>query len=152
MTTQPFVSYAANHEDVVLARALEPDRHTGFWIDVGAGHPVDGSVTAAFAERGWRGINVEPLAEEFAQLTSSRPRDLNLEVALGAAVGRAKLYAGPPENRGSSTLVAELADRYRTEGQAFTTFEVDVRTLDDVLEEYPADQVDFLKVDVEGFE
>ena len=48
----PFVSYAQNHEDVVLARALHPDDRTGFWVDVGAGDPVVDSVTAAFAERG----------------------------------------------------------------------------------------------------
>jgi len=78
--TGRFVSYAQNHEDVVLARALDPDDHAGFWIDVGAGDPVIGSVTAAFAERGWRGINVEPLRPEYESLCSARPHDVNLDV------------------------------------------------------------------------
>src|SRR5680860_1737441 len=55
MSRGPFVSYAQNQEDVVLARALHPDDRGGFWVDVGAGDPVLDSVTAAFAERGWRG-------------------------------------------------------------------------------------------------
>ena len=54
-----FVSYAQNFEDVMLWRAL---RHveSGFYIDVGAAHPDDYSVTRAFYDRGWSGINVEP--------------------------------------------------------------------------------------------
>ena len=49
MSRDPFVSYAQNQEDVVLARALRPDDRAGFWVDVGAGDPVWDSVTAAFA-------------------------------------------------------------------------------------------------------
>ena len=52
MSREPFVSYAQNREDVVLARALRADDRRGFWVDVGAGDPVLDSVTAAFAERG----------------------------------------------------------------------------------------------------
>src|SRR6185503_7699605 len=97
VTAEPFVSYAQNHEDVVLARALRPDEHTGFWIDVGAGDPIGDSVTAAFSERGWRGINVEPLPAEFERLCAARPNDVNLCVALGARAGQARLFAGPVE-------------------------------------------------------
>ena len=42
MSRDPFVSYAQNQEDVVLARALRPDDRGGFWVDVGAGDPVRG--------------------------------------------------------------------------------------------------------------
>ena len=31
MSRDPFVSYAQNQEDVVLARALRPDDSEGFW-------------------------------------------------------------------------------------------------------------------------
>ena len=87
MSRGPFVSYAQNQEDVVLARALRPDDRGGFWVDVGAGDPVVDSVTAAFAERGWRGVNVEPLPFEHERLCAERPADTNLRVALGATAG-----------------------------------------------------------------
>jgi FkbM family methyltransferase len=152
MTSVPFVSYAQNAEDVVLARALRPDENDGFYVDVGAGHPVVHSVTKAFSERGWRGVNVEPLAEEHALLVEDRPRDVNLNVALGAVSGTIKLYAGPPENRGSSTVVPEYADGYRSQGQEFVAREVRMRTLAQVADEHVTGTVDFLKVDVEGLE
>jgi FkbM family methyltransferase len=150
--SERFVSYAQNREDVVLARALGPDERGGFYVDVGAGHPVYDSVTKAFSDRGWRGVNVEPLVEEHALLASSRPLDVNLNVAVGAVGGVAKLYEGPPDNRGSSTAVPELAEAYRAEGQDFVAREVRMRTLASIADEHVSGPVDFLKVDVEGME
>ena len=49
-------------------------------------------------------------------------------------------------------MVPELAARYRAEGQEFTPIEVPVWTLAQVVAEHVPGPVDFLKVDVEGFE
>ena len=163
MSRDPFVSYAQNQEDVVLARALRPDDRKGFWVDVGAGDPVLDSVTAAFAERGWRGVNVEPLPREHARLCAARPADTNLRVALGASAGQGKLFVEPTEkpewpgpdapiDRGASTMVPEIAERYRADGQEFTPIEVPIWTLAQVVADHVPGPVDFLKVDVEGFE
>ncbi len=163
MSRDPFVSYAQNREDVVLARALRPDDRRGFWVDVGAGDPVLDSVTAAFAERGWRGVNVEPLPREHERLCAARPADTNLRVALGALPGLGKLFVEPTEkrerpdpdapiDRGASTMVPELAERYRADGQEFTPIEVPIWTLAQVVADHVRGPVDFLKVDVEGFE
>jgi FkbM family methyltransferase len=163
MSRDPFVSYAQNREDVVLARALRPDDRRGFWVDVGAGDPVLDSVTAAFAERGWRGVNVEPLPREHERLCAARPADTNLRVALGARAGLGKLFVEPTEkrqrpdpdapiDRGASTMVPEFAERYRAGGQEFTPIEVPIWTLAQVVADHVPGPVDFLKVDVEGFE
>jgi len=163
MSRDPFVSYAQNQEDVVLARALHPDDRGGFWVDVGAGDPVLDSVTAAFADRGWRGVNVEPLPREHERLCAARPADTNLRVALGATVGLGKLFVEPAEkrerpdpdgpiDRGASTMVPELAERYRADGQEFTPIEVPIWTLARVVADHVPGPVDFLKVDVEGLE
>lgn len=147
----------------MLARALRPDERRGFWVDVGAGDPVLDSVTAAFAERGWRGVNVEPLRREHERLCAARPADTNLRVALGARAGSGTLFVEPTEkpegpgpdapiDRGASTMVPELAERYRADGQEFTPIEVPIWTLAQVVADHVAGPVDFLKVDVEGFE
>jgi len=112
-------------------------------VDVGAGDPVLDSVTAAFADRGWRGVNVEPLLREHERLCAARPADINLRVALGCKAGLGKLFVEPTEKRrsrtrcsdrrGASTMVPELAERYRAEGQEFTPIEVPIWTLAQVV-------------------
>ena len=82
LSAMPFVSYAQNLEDVMLWRALR-SIDAGFYIDVGASSPNMDSVTRAFSERGWRGINVEPSPHYFSQLVERRPADINLNVAVG---------------------------------------------------------------------
>lgn len=76
-----FISYARNAEDVLLWRAFR-DVDKGFFIDVGANAPVKDSVTCLFYERGWRGINIEPVAQWFDMLAKSRVADINLKAAV----------------------------------------------------------------------
>jgi hypothetical protein len=64
------ISYAQNREDILLWRALR-DLADGFYIDVGAEDPTQNSVTRAFYERGWHGINVEPVPGHFDKLRSA---------------------------------------------------------------------------------
>lgn len=152
VSREPFVSYAQNHEDVVLARALHPDRESGFWIDVGAGDPLLESVTAAFSERGWTGINIEPLSREYEQLRAARPHDTNLCVALGATSGTATLFQGPETDRGASTMRSDIVASRGAEADEFRAVEVPVVTLADIVAEHVSGPVDFLKIDVEGLE
>lgn len=143
------ISYAQNAEDVVLARLFTAT--TGRYVDVGAAEPVADSVTWHFYQRGWRGINVEPIPAFVEQLRSERPEDVNLPVVLGAVGGTATLHL--VENRpGWSTMDDSLGETYRgDDGLRVREVQVAQRTLADVLDEYPG-PVDFLKIDVEGAE
>jgi hypothetical protein len=80
------VSYARSHQDVVLNRILSANGQ-GFYIDVGAGHPVVDSVTKHFYDQGWAGINVEPDPRLFTELVEHRTRDVNLNVRLSNRPG-----------------------------------------------------------------
>ena len=85
------ISYAQNYEDVLLNR-LFPDRPSGFYIDVGACHPVFHSVTKLFYERGWQGVNIEPIPSMFELLADARPRDVNLHMGLSNLEGNLPFY------------------------------------------------------------
>ena len=149
----PIVSYAGNGEDIVLARALKPWERKGFWIDCRARHPKYDSVTKLFSQFGWTGINVEPLADEFMLLTQDRPLDENIQCLLGAQNGVGSIFAGPPENRGSSTTDPLLVARYAKEfGQTFHESQVPIRTLSNILRAKQIPAIDFLKIDCEGAE
>lgn len=151
MRPEILISYAQNHEDVVLARVLEPWNCVGHWIDIGAGHPTFDSVTRLFYDFGWTGINIEPLVTEFKLLCAERPRDINLNCAIGDSAGVSLIFEGPPASRGTSTLIPEHAHSGHNNSDSVVTSEVEVRTLATVLEEAPWD-IDLIKIDVEGME
>jgi FkbM family methyltransferase len=145
-----FISYAQNFEDVMLWRALKHiDR--GFYIDVGANDPDHDSVTKAFYELGWRGINVEPAPQWFELLEKSRPRDINLQLALGAEPGEITLYEIP--DTGLSTAEKKFAERHEAEsGYQSRELRVKMDTLSGVCERFHLAPIHFLKIDVEGAE
>jgi FkbM family methyltransferase len=141
------LSFAQNGEDVVLARAFN-ERTDGFYIDVGAWAPDQGSVTKHFYDRGWCGINVEPSRRAFALLCAERVRDVNLNVCLSDRAGEATFYEGVESERSTlSPKVVALAANLRFDARGTT-----VRTLADVCAEHAPGHIDFLKIDVEGHE
>ena len=148
----PFLSYAQNNEDVLLWRALgDVDPATGFYIDVGASDPVEHSVTKAFYDAGWRGINIEPLPAHATAFAEQRPRDLNLTIAAGSAEGSLTLY-DVPAVRGWASPAPAVAAMHRAAGHAVAELTVPVRPLAAVCAEHVRGPIHFLKIDVEGFE
>jgi len=144
-----FVSYAQNFEDIMLHRALKHVRH-GFYVDVGAQHPVKDSVTKAFSLAGWRGVNIEPVKHWFDMLEADRPHDINLNLAVSEEAGYLELFE--VAGTGLSTTEREFADSHREQGHEVIAHRVPTITLDRIFTEYGVDQVHFLKVDCEGAE
>jgi FkbM family methyltransferase len=149
--TAPIISYAQTHEDVLLWRALQ-DVESGFYIDVGAHDPSDLSVTRAFYDAGWCGINIEPDPLFADKLRRERPRDITLEVALGERPGEATLHQFRGAGSGLSTLIADIADEHKAAGLPSTERRISVTTLKDVTKDFGGRAVHFLKIDVEGSE
>jgi FkbM family methyltransferase len=145
----PFISYAQNYEDVILWRALR-DLKGGFYVDIGAADPEELSVTQAFYERGWSGINVEPLDEYFEKLMLARPRDTNLKVVVGREAGPRTLHA--IAGTGLSTLDPKIAAQHRAAGWQIRETVVPAVTLERILEDCAPPTIHFLKIDVEGAE
>lgn len=144
------ITYAQNREDVVLARVFIEPR--GFYVDVGAASPELNSVTKAFYDRGWNGVNVEPLELWYRELVDERPRDVNLQVGLGDRPGELEFYDVGETAADESTFSAEVAEQLRSRGANPKRRLVPVTTLAQVCEEHAPDQIEFLKVDVEGWE
>lgn len=145
----PIISYAQNREDVLLRRALPGA--AGFYIDVGASHPIHHSVTKHFHERGWHGINVEPLPGMFELIRADRPGDVNLNIGLGRAAGTLTFHEAPACD-GWSTFSTELAAELRARGTLIVEHRLPIRTLADVCADFVREPIDFLKIDVEGSE
>lgn len=148
---EPLISYAQNCEDIVLWRALSHIKN-GFYIDVGANHPIEDSVTQLFYEKGWRGINIEPLKECYELLRTQRPLDKNLQVAISDMPGESVFYQVEFPRAKISTLNSDLAKSYFKSKYEFHEKKINTTTLDLILSEHPIDNIHFLKIDVEGEE
>ncbi|NOE69874.1 FkbM family methyltransferase, partial [Vibrio cholerae] len=146
-----FISYSQNFEDVMLWRALK-NIEEGFYIDIGAAWPDEHSVTKAFYDKGWKGINIEPNLNHFHRLEIERPRDINLQVAVSDTSGALEMTVF--EDTGLSTLVSNIAEVHVNNGYQYEKVSVPVVTLTELIEKYlsPEQDVHFLKVDVEGME
>ncbi len=145
-----FISYAQNYEDVMLHRALK-DVCKGFYIDVGAQHPVTDSVTNAFYIAGWRGINIEPVNEWYKNLQTCRPEDINLQLGVGAHKGKLDFYE--VVGTGLSTSIKDIAQRHvRENGFELKSYQILTETLTNICEQYPQPDIHFLKIDAEGSE
>lgn len=141
----PMTTYAQNFEDVTLRRTLQ-DVQRGFYVDIGAWHPTQDSVTRSFYDQGWRGINVEPNPHFLELLRKERPRDINLGCAIGAAQGKATLHI--VGETGLTTI-----DPTVSQGLSVTQrISVETISLDELLKAHVVDEIDFLKIDAEGSE
>ncbi|ABD57198.1 FkbM family methyltransferase [Jannaschia sp. CCS1] len=146
-----FVSYAQNFEDVMLWRALRHIKN-GYYIDVGAFSADEDSVTRAFYDQGWSGINIEPNPKYHEELVARRDRDINLRVAVSDRAEDRALYV--IDDTGLTTLEPDIAEMHREKGFSKIDVVVPALTLEEIWTTHvPQDQdVHFLKIDVEGHE
>lgn len=146
----PRISFAQNFEDVRLWKALgHLDDH--IWVDVGAAHPVNLSVTRLFHQRGWRGINIEP-GPPFELLCRDRPRDVNIAAVVSDREGMVEFNIAWPHTDLSS-LDVRLLESDPVNVQSWQVVRRPTLTLASILDRYAGDTpIAFLKVDVEGAE
>lgn len=145
--------YSEQGEDILLSFYCTQDR--GFYVDVGAYHPKRLSVTRKFYEKGWRGINIEPNPSSKKIFDRVRRRDINLNVGVADKAGALKYFYWDKNNT-SNTFDAELYERLAKERGygAKKIIDVKVDTLNNILEEHlpPDTEIDFLTIDIEGYE
>ncbi len=144
-----FISYAQNYEDVMLWRALRQVEN-GFYIDVGANDPLSMSITRAFYDKGWHGINIEPVPECAARLAAERSRDITLQLCAGATSGTVVLYDIP--NTQLATIDEDVVAMHRENGREVRTLTAQIKPLSKICAEHVKGEIHFLKIDVEGAE
>lgn len=151
--THAELSFAQYAEDLLLDRVFS---HTpvGFYVDVGAHHPIRHSNTYRLYRRGWRGINIDATPGSMEPFRRLRPRDINLECGIGREEGGAvfHLFNVPQLNTfdAQAAAVAARDPRFREIGSVI----VPVRRLDNLLETHlpPGVQPDLLSIDAEGWD
>ncbi len=121
----------------------------GTFVEVGANHPINLSQTWLLEQNGWTGILVEPQAHCCEALRAGRPGSKVWQVACSS-----------PEKRGTAKFLISEEDVKSALAPSETDLDVQysgsetvrVVTLSEILAEEGIHELDFLSVDVEGFE
>lgn len=148
-------NYYSQHGEDFLLDQLFKDKEHGFFVEVGC---IDGrrfSNTLTFEERGWRGLCVEAHSGYIELLTQNRPNSIICHCAAGEKDEKeVKFFAN---SRGSLSTLEKSKESYFREkyGEYFTGFEeqrIKKRRLDTLFRQHGVTEIDFISIDVEGYE
>lgn len=147
------VSYAQCGEDLIVDYVLALlDVGNVSYLDIGAHHPRYLSNTYYFYRQGGRGVCVEPDPNALRAFQQIRPHDICLPVGIGPSPGTADLFLMTTSTL--NTFSREEAERYQAYGteQIERVIPVEIKTINQVLEEYFESAPDFVSIDVEGMD
>jgi FkbM family methyltransferase len=147
------VYFSQEGEDIILDKVFF-DKKNGFYVDIGAHHPVNFSNTYKYYLRGWSGINVDAMPGSMQPFKINRPRDINLE--MGVSDNGGVLTFNVFDKPGLNTFDKEIAEKHALELNAKLRQKIDVHTapLAEILDMHIPEgrEIDFMSIDVEGFD
>jgi FkbM family methyltransferase len=143
--------FSQYYEDYILDFVFS-DVSKGVYIDIGAAEPMNMSVTHKFYTQGWRGINIDPMPSYVDMYQKERPDDLFLNVGISNEESSLTFYDcgngcgfSTFDKKGFETISNSI-------GLIFMERKVPVITMKKVLSTYPQEHIDFVNIDVEGWE
>jgi FkbM family methyltransferase len=142
-------SFSQHGEDLFL-RDYFGDRQ-GFYIEIGGNHPFRLSNTYLLYRMGWSGMIVEPVQRLCALHKRYRPRDIQVNAAVGDTTGDLTFYEMTPSV--ASTCDPDLAKRLLSSGagRLVREYTVPVLTVADLYRTNMANRrISLLSTDTEG--
>ena len=84
-------SYAMDGEDIAVD-LFNKKKNKGFYVDIGAHHPIQRNNTHLLFKKGWQGINIDVNQFSIDLFNFLRPNDLNLQVAVSDKEGEISFF------------------------------------------------------------
>ena len=146
-----FKSYGATGEDVLLNKIFKDNK--GFYIDVGALHPVNGSLTHNLYKKGWTGLNFDIDERNIRFFKIFRRRDSSFRMAISSNKGKVNSYIFS-SGSGLNTLEKSWAEKWsKLIGKDYSIQKLNKTTLTNVVKKFKIqNKIDLLNIDVEGHE
>lgn len=145
-------------EDILIRKIFDFANIKGRYVDLGAYHPFRFSNTAYLWMRGWQGINVDANPNTVTLFKKIRKSDTNI---WGAVVTQHEFDTGQknvglmlpakPDRYGLSAI-GTINTHQANQNGMMTQVEVPTTTLKNILQSHNITHVDFLNIDIEGYD
>ena len=142
-------SYSFNGVDLLVDYIFK-NKKNGFYLDIGAQHPVSNNNTYLLFKKGWNGINIDLDEKNINLFKLARPNDVNLNFAISDSEKEVDLFfyhdASP-----INTLSKNVSNFQKAKVSKIK--KIKTKILNNVLEGLsPKNHIDYMNIDVEGHE
>ena len=143
-------SYAMDGEDTAI-NLFNKKTEKGFYVDIGAHHPIQRNNTHLLFKKGWEGINIDVNKFSIDLFNFLRPRDLNLQIAVSDKEGEISFFFQKKFSQLNTTDKKIAEENFHGK---FEERKVKCQTIENILDnsKYKNKKIDFLNIDVEGAE
>lgn len=123
----------------------------GFYIDVGCQHPIRNNNTFLLHKKGWSGINIDLDKDNIDLFNTSRPTDVNINVAVSDKVGEVDLFFYHKKSP-INTIDKKTSEFQKAKVSSIK--KIQTNTLNNIISssKFNDKTFDLLSVDVEGHE
>ncbi len=147
--------FYSQHGEDFLVNKIFGDKRDGVYVEIGCLDGIEYSNTFYFEKKGWRGVCIEAHNDFIAPLRKNRPSASIIHCAVGEKdIESVTFYAN---KLGSlSTLDKSEEQRwkesYKEHFYGFEEQKVPMRTLTSIFDELKLGGIDFVSLDIEGYE
>lgn len=150
------ISFGQYGEDMLLVFLFSSlvgdiDKYAGFYVDLGAHHPFLHSNTALLNMLNWRGVNVDACADSIQLFRRHRPNDINVVAGVSDKNETQTFYF--LEGGGMNTFdLLHLTESAKK--RIYKTEVIECQAVNELLRIHvpPQQQIDYLNIDLEGFD
>ena len=137
-------------EDIVI-NLFNKKKGKGFYVDIGAHHPIQRNNTNLLYQKGWEGINIDINEFSIDLFNFLRPNDLNILTAISDKEGEISFYYQKKFSQLNTTDKKIANENFQGN---FKERIVKCQTIENILKnsKYKDQKIDFLNIDIEGAE
>ncbi len=143
-------SYSMDGEDIAINQFIK-NKKDGFYVDVGAHHPLQRNNTHLLYRKGWSGINIDINEFSIDLFNYLRPNDENIQTAISDKNGEITFYYQKEFSQLNTTDKNIAKEHFNNN---FKEKIIKCNTIENILENsnFKNKKIDFLNIDVEGAE
>ena len=144
------VSYSLTSIDLLISHIFK-NKKNGFFIDVGCNHPVYNNNSYLLYKKGWRGINIDLDKKSIELFNLYRKKDLNINSAISSKVEEVDCFFYHDKSP-INTLNKKSSEYQKVKPKIIK--KITTQTLKSVIvnSDFSEEKIDFLSLDVEGYE